>query len=469
MADIKRELQAIMEAEYGEEVRSSIHDAIRAGNNEIIEYGLREAERERAETERASAENARISAEAGRKRTETERVSAENTRNQNENERHQAEERRDTEEGKRLQAERIREQSESVRVTAETERDLGEAGRQQREDSRISAENERTEAETLRDQAEELRKQAEAAREAAEELREAAKAAAEAAAEAANDAAEKANAAAEGGVSNLIVNIEETEASETLESGDTVGRLFGKIKKWIGNLSSGAGSTLLGHLFSHGKALISDAEGKITESEITSTDLEALSGISGNIQNQLAELNGKIPAKYAGSASAGGSATSAVKLDTATAGSATQPVYFSGGKPVACTHTLAKSVPANAVFTDTNTWRDVYNVLTSTSKDASLTANMGRVLATSKAEVRKTGWGKSLTISASSTGNLPHGIVMFCNNVIYGLWVAGNAGSCEANITLLHGDNVLTFSCDRNTGAVTVRAASDGGFVYIGA
>ena len=58
---------------------------------------------------------------------------------------------------------------------------------------------------------------------------------------------------------------------------------------------------------------------------------------------------------YAGASSAGGSATSAVKLDTATAGSATQPCYFSGGKPVACSYTLGKSVPSNAVFTDTNT------------------------------------------------------------------------------------------------------------------
>ena len=54
----------------------------------------------------------------------------------------------------------------------------------------------------------------------------------------------------------------------------------------------------------------------------------------------------------AGSGSAGGSANSAVKLDTATAGSATKPVYISGGKPVACTHSLGKDVPADAVFTD---------------------------------------------------------------------------------------------------------------------
>lgn len=60
---------------------------------------------------------------------------------------------------------------------------------------------------------------------------------------------------------------------------------------------------------------------------------------------------------YAGSSSVGGSANSAVKLDTTTSGSATQPVYFSEGKPVACTYTLGKSVPSNAVFTDTNTWR----------------------------------------------------------------------------------------------------------------
>lgn len=60
---------------------------------------------------------------------------------------------------------------------------------------------------------------------------------------------------------------------------------------------------------------------------------------------------------YAGSTSAGGSANSAVKLTTDTAGSDKKPVYFSGGKPVACTYSLGKSVPSDAVFTDTNTWR----------------------------------------------------------------------------------------------------------------
>ena len=83
---------------------------------------------------------------------------------------------------------------------------------------------------------------------------------------------------------------------------------------------------------------------------------------------------------YAGSGSAGGSANSAVKLDTATAGSTTQPVYFSGGKPVAIGYTIAKSVPADAKFTDTNTWRGIQNNLTSTATDQSLSAAQGKAL-----------------------------------------------------------------------------------------
>ena len=84
---------------------------------------------------------------------------------------------------------------------------------------------------------------------------------------------------------------------------------------------------------------------------------------------------------YAGSGSAGGSANSAVKLDSS-AGSNTQPVYFSGGKPVVIGYTIAKSVPADAKFTDTNTWRGIQNNLTSDSTDQSLSAAQGKVLKT---------------------------------------------------------------------------------------
>lgn len=82
---------------------------------------------------------------------------------------------------------------------------------------------------------------------------------------------------------------------------------------------------------------------------------------------------------YAGSGTAGGSANSAIKLDSS-AGSATRPVYFSGGKPVAIGYTIAKSVPADAKFTDTNTWRGIQNNLTSDSTDQSLSAAQGKAL-----------------------------------------------------------------------------------------
>lgn len=73
---------------------------------------------------------------------------------------------------------------------------------------------------------------------------------------------------------------------------------------------------------------------------------------NGTLQGVLA-LKTDVPSNYAGSSSAGGSATSAAKLDTATAGSATQPVYFSGGKPTPTTYTLGANVPIDAKFTDT--------------------------------------------------------------------------------------------------------------------
>ena len=82
---------------------------------------------------------------------------------------------------------------------------------------------------------------------------------------------------------------------------------------------------------------------------------------------------------YAGSSSAGGAANSANKLNT-NAGSATQGVYFKDGVPVAMTYTLGKSVPADAKFTDTNTWRGVQDNLTSTATNQSLSANQGKVL-----------------------------------------------------------------------------------------
>lgn len=72
--------------------------------------------------------------------------------------------------------------------------------------------------------------------------------------------------------------------------------------------------------------------------------------ISSNISGNAAS------ATYATSAGSATTATTATQLSSS-AGSATNPIYFSNGKPAACTFSLNKSVPSNAVFTDT--WRQL--------------------------------------------------------------------------------------------------------------
>lgn len=133
----------------------------------------------------------------------------------------------------------------------------------------------------------------------------------------------------------------------------------------------------------------SDTWRGIQDNLISSSTTESLSAAQGKILKEL--VDGKAPSshthtksevglgnvdntadatksvKYATSA---GSASSAAAL-TSNAGSATQPVYFSGGKPVACTYTLAKSVPADALFTD-HTYGNMKGATSSSAGSAGL-------------------------------------------------------------------------------------------------
>lgn len=58
-------------------------------------------------------------------------------------------------------------------------------------------------------------------------------------------------------------------------------------------------------------------------------------------------------ATSAGSASSATSATTASKLGSTDVGSATKGIYLDDGTPKACTYSVSKDVPSNAVFTDT--------------------------------------------------------------------------------------------------------------------
>lgn len=81
---------------------------------------------------------------------------------------------------------------------------------------------------------------------------------------------------------------------------------------------------------------------------------------TSNYRPVVKDTNGRLYVHIAGEIE--GVATSAEKLTTTAVGSATQPVYFNNGVPVATTYMLNETVPKNAVFTDTK-----YNYATQTS------------------------------------------------------------------------------------------------------
>ena len=96
---------------------------------------------------------------------------------------------------------------------------------------------------------------------------------------------------------------------------------------------TGGASTIVTSNLTASRVLVSDTNGKVAvSSTITSTELGYLNNVSSNIQTQ---LDGKL--------STTGTAAAASKLTTSD-GSATQPVYFSGGVPVACTYSLSATV-----------------------------------------------------------------------------------------------------------------------------
>ena len=100
---------------------------------------------------------------------------------------------------------------------------------------------------------------------------------------------------------------------------------------------------------------------------------------------------------YAGSDEPGGAATSANKL-TKDAGTENKPVYFKNGVPVALQYTIDKSVPADAVFTDTkyntgnNTTAGIAKLYDSVGQnsDGAMTQNATQALFDGKAAISKT-------------------------------------------------------------------------------
>lgn len=106
-----------------------------------------------------------------------------------------------------------------------------------------------------------------------------------------------------------------------------------------------------------------DAKGHVTgvtSVALKSTNTQTITGVKGSAESSFRTGNVSLTPANLGitvvnnTADANKSVASATKLTTNAAGSATKPVYFSNGIPVACSHSVEKDVPSNAVFTDTH-------------------------------------------------------------------------------------------------------------------
>lgn len=148
-----------------------------------------------------------------------------------------------------------------------------------------------------------------------------------------------------------------SQIQATTETGSVFKRTGASVWTWIASrIRSAFGFTPSNVLpIDHGGTGAATAAEALGNLGLTATavELNCCDGVTGNIQTQLNDKASRAHThEYAGSSSIGGSATSAVKLDSS-AGSETNPVYFSDGKPVAVKYALNKTVPSDAVFTDT--------------------------------------------------------------------------------------------------------------------
>ncbi len=140
-------------------------------------------------------------------------------------------------------------------------------------------------------------------------------------------------------------------------------------------------------------------------------------------------------------------ATYAVALGTNSGGgynigSATQPVYIKAGRATACTYSLNKTVPSNAVFTDTH-WTSkniVGNSATATANTTTALTNgnvyLNHIENSTKVSSHKISGSGATTVTTDASGN----IVITSTNTTYGTAsTSANGLMTSAMVTKLNG------------------------------
>ena len=153
-------------------------------------------------------------------------------------------------------------------------------------------------------------------------------------------------------------------------------------------------------------------------------------------------------------------AASANKINT-DAGSVTQPVYFKDGVPVETTYTLAKSVPSDAVFTDTKYTHPSYTAKSSGLYKVTVdsTGHVSSVTAVTKADITALGIPASDTNTHYTSKNVVNSSNTSTSNTETAL--------TNGNVYLISVENGAVTSAHKisGSGATTVTTDTSGNIV----
>ena len=191
----------------------------------------------------------------------------------------------------------------------------------------------------------------------------------------------------------------------------------------------------------------------ITGNAATATTLTTNPTIQDGTENTSAitvtvggKTSGEYIVPYAVSSATSGYANSAGRLSTSSAGSGTQPVYFASGNPVACTYSLNKTVPANAVFTDTT--YTLTNALASHKFTWTLTPSSGSTTTTTAELVQGTG----ITLTDDTTNKK----ITIANSGVTSITTSAGAHTTKSDAT-----GAVSFNVPTKTSHLT----NDSGFI----
>lgn len=152
------------------------------------------------------------------------------------------------------------------------------------------------------------------------------------------------------------------------------------------------------------------------------------------------------------------SADVAYSLGTTAVGSAKQPIYLNGGTATPISYTIEKSVPANAVFTDTHhTAKNVVSNTASTTANSATNSNVHLNLVENgsvRSSVRLTGTGGT-KVTATGSGVVTidspnYGIATETTNGLITSSMAKNLAALDSTYPRLHGGTLIPSGADLN-------------------